>query len=138
MGRERSWLFVFQVYKHHITVAAVVMAAVPGDPTFPALFPTQNGVLGGRLRVNHVPDTWDLKPVDGKLPQPKGLANSNTEKDVPFRGVCYRNVALHTLLNTPLFVNWLSGHDCIDCPIRDCLTCAFQELALEYWSESPG
>lgn len=50
--------------------------------------------------------------------------------------LCYRNVSIHLLLQLDCFVDWLQTHSPMNCRVRNCLTCAFKSLEVDYsWPE---
>ncbi|KAK4962483.1 hypothetical protein LTR10_000109 [Elasticomyces elasticus] len=94
---------------------------IPGPYTPPHRMPRLTLARGGRIIKR-----WHASTYTGGYTRPVGLYNSGN--------LCYRNALLQCLLHTPVFYNCL-GRIHFKCSKQadQCVTCALQALAHDYW-----
>ncbi|KAK5703402.1 hypothetical protein LTR17_022131 [Elasticomyces elasticus] len=94
---------------------------IPGPYIPPHRMPRLTLARGGRITKR-----WHASTYAGGYTRPVGLYNSGN--------MCYRNALLQCLLHTPVFYNCL-GRIHFKCSKQadQCVTCALQALAHDYW-----
>ena len=95
----------------------------------------RNRPCSGRPTVPESARVWNTQERPEPQPLPEGTSSSSGGPAAldNFQGYCFRNTILVMLLNEPAFVNWLMRHQVGMClNDKECLICAFKNLAQEY------